>query len=329
MEIVNRTPYIVERAVLADKTGAETLILAVKATYDLSAGEISLSEEQEPIVLADEYRGEPGKSSLLRAAEMLLSKSATDVLLTGHAIAPRKGISRMAVAVRVGPLIQQCIVSGNRPTFKQLSRPEPFDRIALTWENAFGGVDQSPSKEADWDYQAENPVGKGFLARKTCRKIDEIPLPNIEHPKHPLRAPGDRPPPVGFGPIAPAWMPRLNYAGTYDDEWLHNRAPLLPEDFDHQFFQTAPRPLVAKGYLKGNEECLLQGVTPEGILRFRLASMPPVLHVRLVKGGVQSRPNLETIHIDSDRGKIYLLWKSAINLHGRLELLREIEACLG
>jgi hypothetical protein len=49
-----------------------------------------------------------------------------------------------------------------------------------------------------------------------------------------------RPSPAGFGPIACHWQPRVGFAGTYGDAWVANRLPLLPDDFDDRFFQSAP-----------------------------------------------------------------------------------------
>ena len=37
--------------------------------------------------------------------------------------------------------------------------------------------------------------------------------------------------------MAPHWLPRRAWAGTYDDAWRISRAPYLPADFDARFFQ--------------------------------------------------------------------------------------------
>lgn len=37
-----------------------------------------------------------------------------------------------------------------------------------------------------------------------------------------------------------SWQPRLRYAGTYDQHWMDERLPFLPEDFDLRYFQSAP-----------------------------------------------------------------------------------------
>ncbi|MFD1743836.1 DUF2169 domain-containing protein, partial [Rhizobium helianthi] len=47
-----------------------------------------------------------------------------------------------------------------------------------------------------------------------------------------IRSIRDRPQPAGFAPLSPFWKDRAVLAGTYDDDWVANRHPLLPHDFD-------------------------------------------------------------------------------------------------
>ena len=328
MLVVNHTPYTCERVILFDRSGAESLLVAVKALYNFAQDTTRLANEQEPVTVADEYFGEPGFSSVRRASELLPPKKTTDIFVTGHAVAPKAGTKGLQVGVRVGNIMHKAVVFGERRGFSEVDNPRPFERIPLVWENAFGGMDQSPEQESDHEYDNRNPVGRGFIAKKSKVHTDEVLLPNIEHPSERLRAPGDSPTPVGFSPLAPSWSPRLEYAGTYDEAWINERAPLLPDDFDDQFFQAAPPSLVAPEYLKGNELCALLGLTQEGKISFPLQTMRPFLRARFAASGVRSTPNLETVHIDADARTVSLLWKSFINVHGRVEELREIEVRL-
>lgn len=325
MQVTNRTPYTCERVILFDRNGAETLLVAIKALYNFAQDTTRLANEQQPITVADEYFGEPGLSSVRRASELLPPKKSTDILVTGHAIAPKPGTKAMQVGVRVGNIMQKAVVFGERRGFGEVNSPRPFEKIPLVWENAFGGADKTPDDESDHGYNSSNPVGRGFIAKKSKMSADEIPLPNIEHPTERLGAPGDAPTPVGFAPLAPSWSPRLEYAGTYDETWINERAPFLPDDFDEAFLQAAPPPLVAPEYLQGNELCALLGLTFDGKISFPLQTMRPFLRARFATSGVRSTPNLETVHIDADARTVSLLWKSFINIHGRVEELRDIE----
>jgi hypothetical protein len=88
-----------------------------------------------------------------------------------------------------------------------------------------------------------------------------------------------QPDPCGFGPIAPHWEPRARLAGTYDDHWKKQRAPLLPEDFNPAFLNCAPPDQQLPGYLPG-EEVRLTGMTRSGQARFQLPEFSvPVMFV--------------------------------------------------
>ena len=331
---VNDTPFVLERFAIFDKEGAETLVVVLKGTFTLPpGGPPAIAPEQDPFANADVYAGEPGQSGILVESDRVPPKPGTGVTLTAHAVAPGGGAREVQVGVRVGTLVQSAVVYGNRHWdtllgLARISSPEPFDRIPLTWENAFGGADQTPKSEKDWEFQADNHVGKGFFARKTRKPLAGTPLPNIEHLEHLIGSPRDRPPAVGFCPVAPHWQPRAAYAGTYDDQWREERAPLFPEDFNPWFFQSAPRNLSAPTYLAGGESCLVVGTTPEGPLQFNLPAFAPGFRLCWPTGAIRLLPQLDTIHIDTDRMRLHLVWRAAQELHGRLETLATVEAFL-
>ncbi|MCV5264373.1 DUF2169 domain-containing protein, partial [Escherichia coli] len=54
---------------------------------------------------------------------------------------------------------------------------------------------------------------------------------------------------AGFGPVPPFFEARQTLAGTFDEEWIENRKPMLPLDFDRRFFQSAPADQQCKGFL--------------------------------------------------------------------------------
>jgi hypothetical protein len=331
---VNDTPFVLERFAIFSKEGAETLVVVLKGTFELAPGKPpAVAREQDPIAKVDVYSGEPGLSGILVEGDLVPPKPGTGVTLTAHAVAAA-GKSRQAeVGLRVGALMQTAVVYGNRRWetilgLAHISTAEPFDRMPLTWENAFGGADQTPKSEKDWEFQADNQVGKGFFARKTRKPVAGMPLPNIEHPLHLIRSPRDRPPVVGFCPVAPHWQPRAAYAGTYDDQWRQERAPLFPEDFNPWFFQSAPRNLSAVDYLTGGEPCVVIGTTPEGRLEFSLPTLAPGFRLRWPTGAISLLPQLDTVHIDTDRMRLHLIWRAAQEIHGRLESLSAVEAFL-
>ena len=330
MELVNRTPFVLGRAVFLDKKAAEHLVVALKATFSIGeSGALVVAEKQEPLKLTDEFHGEPDSSSIKQEAELGPVKPATDVLLVGNAVAPQ-GVTRyMEVSIRVGPLEQRAIVFGDRfwtstAGSAGISAPQPFDAVPLVWERGFGGTDLTPGPEHR-DHEPRNPVGVGFRAKKSSTPWMDTPLPNIENPAQLLSKPGQRVPPVGFGPVGRNWEPRVRYVGTYDEQWMQRRMPLLPEDFDDRFHNAAPPGLVAAGYLGGSETVDVMGCSSGGRFGFTLPGIRPQVAVR-VSG--QLRPvemQLNTITVDMGQMQLRLLWKGDLPAHGEIMAVSQIE----
>jgi hypothetical protein len=328
---VNDTPFVLERFAIFNKDGAETLIVLLKATFELEQGKPpAIAKEQDPVVNSDIYGGEPGKSGIVVEGDRVPPRPGTGVTLKGHAVA-REGNQRVEVGLRVGSLTQSAVVHGDRQWdtilgMTRVTSAEPFEKIPLVWENAFGGVDQTPVLEKHWEFELHNPVGKGFLAKKSRKPLAGVPLPNIEHPDQPVRTPRDRPTPVGFCPVAPHWQPRVAFAGTYDDKWREEQAPLFPEDFNPRFYQSAPRGLTSANYFKGGETCVVIGTTRAGRLEFSLPTITPGFRLRWPTGAIRLAPELDTVHIDTDRMRLQLTWRAVSEIHGKLETLEAIEA---
>jgi hypothetical protein len=119
---------------------------------------------------------------------------------------------------------------------------------------------------------------------------------------------------------------RRKYAGTYDEQWQKERCPLLPDDFDERFLQAAPTALTVPGYMQGDEDCVFIGMTEEGRVDFRLDAPVPTVGVRFIRSGTRSEPKLESIHFDTDKRQYYVTWKSVINIQGKVELFKNVEA---
>ncbi len=317
-KVENQTPFAFEALFLADEEMRPLLVPLVKATYDISERGLSLAAEQLPVNPAGEAYGDPAETSYRYEPECAFAKPATDVVLVGSAVAPKPGTTEMLVAFQVGPLKKGVRVIGDRAFYKALgsvrmTNPVPFERIPLRWERAFGGWDRSHSDPKRHELERRNPVGVGF--RGSGARFEEgIRAPNLEEPTRPLKAFGDRPPPAGFGFLSPNWEPRTKYAGTYDEKWEKDRAPLLPKDFDRRFFNAAPPGLIAPAYLRGDESVVVSGVSPSGGFAFKLpVGTPPRVDVEHVgRDDVSVSTNLDTVIVDTDARKLFLLWRAQV-----------------
>jgi hypothetical protein len=287
-----------------------------------------------PIVWADEFHGEPGVSSIRFESDTSPPKPGGDVVLVGHAY-PEGGRSTATdVTIQTGTLRKTVRVLGDRRWERSLGRwkaspPEPFDRMPLVYERAFGGRDETDPDPRRHGYERRNPVGTGFAASRSRDRLEGLALPNMEDPDALIKGWKDRPEPTGFGFVGRDWMPRSLLAGTYDDEWQRKRCPLLPADFDPRFFNSAPPGLVAQKPFVGGEEVRVTGAHRLGELRFRLPERRFAVTAWIKGAARRATPALDTVVIEPDEERLILVWRAAVPcsrefLHIRNVFIKEI-----
>lgn len=162
------------------------------------------------------------------------------------------------VAVRVGNLVRELLVFGNRYWVQTTggfvpSEPEPFNAVPLDWEHAFGGK-PCPA----------NPSGKGATDVTEPWGETRRPLPNVEGVGATMGHPDDTPAPACFLP-RPADAPeRLALAGTYDDNWLATAWPGFPADVNGRYFSMAsPEQQLQDSFFEGGEPVVVLGMHPD------------------------------------------------------------------
>jgi hypothetical protein len=267
----------------------------------------------------------PEKSSVKLAADLCLVKPATDVLVTGSAIAPAGArVKQLDVVLRVGGLQKMVRVYGPR-IWRQgvvgltLSPPEPFEWVELRWENAWGGRDDSdPKKPLE---EPRNPAGRG-LARDPSKLLHQL-APSIEDPAHPLD--GRSPAPGGVGPIGRHFMPRRRYAGTYDEAWKKSRMPLPPHDYDPRFEQVAPPDQIAQGYLRGGEPVGIANASAEGPFAFELPRLAFFVGARLDGQLLEHRTAMDTLVLYPGQRSFEMTWRAAVPVPRRARRLASVQ----
>lgn len=311
LQIENQTPFKALMAVLPDQDAIDTLYVILKATLTLRP-RLVLASEQIPPTLADEYHGDPTSSSLKKVSEMHIGKRGTDVLLIGRAWAPGGQATpevwvRLVVAERqktIRVLGDRTWTRGGAP-----SAPVPFEAMPLVWERAFGGLHQF----ADGCLGEErNPVGVGFAGRRDVDELFGQPVPNLEDPTAPLERLGQNPAPACLAPVAPHWLPRRAFAGTYDQQWQRKRAPYLPHDFDRRFLQCATAEMCFDRFLQGSEPLEVRGVTPDAPISLTLPVANLEINVRVAGQTEHPVANLETVLIEPDENRLCLTWRAAL-----------------
>lgn len=320
----NQTPFAAERTWVRDKNGAEVWLVAVKGTFDiLPDGTTVPAEKQEDVVMAPEFSGDPNSSSLFNDTDLPHKKLATDVLLQGHAYAPEgKPVTELLVGFKLASIQKILRVTGDRFWQDslggvQISEPKPFEKMPLVYERAFGGMDLNDPDESKHDWDVRNPAGCGFATK--AEYLIGKPVPNIEDPNALLTNWKQRPIPVGFGPIAGHWHPRVRLAGTYDENWEKTRQPLLPEDFDERYYQSAPKDQQVAGFLKGEEAIQMVNLTPGGKFQFRLPRIFLGFTTHFFDGTSENhRAVLHTVILKPDLPQVVMVWHTHLPCHHKV-----------
>lgn len=326
--LINKTEYVADLIPFLDIDGAETVVAVVKATYTLKPENpelpLSLTEKQVPLTFADEYYGDPETSSLHYASDIVPEKQGTDVVMIGHAYAPHGQAEAIDVTLATGPLKKTIRVFGDRYWKKSLGRvsitsPQPFSTMPLIYERAFGGLDKTHKDPKKWAGEPRNPVGTGLVSNKGRQDLEEISLPNIEDPSALIKSFRDRPQPAGFGFVTPSWKPRLDYAGTYDEDWKENRYPLLPLDFDPRFYNSAHPDLISTEFFRGGELVRVGNASKKGSLSFKLPNVEVNAEFYIDSVVTKQMCRLDTVVIEPDEERFVLTWRTKVRCHRKLK----------
>ncbi|MER0240380.1 DUF2169 domain-containing protein [Fulvimarina sp. MAC8] len=276
MKLVNPTPLVANAFRQFDQAGDLDCVVAVKATFEHRQGDgLKLHEEQEPFQWEDAYEGDPHTTMQIRQTDLTPGKVGTDVTFLGFSYAPGDtDASTWPASLTIGSIDKTLAIHGERwwsPKIREkwagflakgakriitdwtLTEPKATRQVPLSWDKAFGGpFPQDEEAEQQSAVEPRNPLGCGIVNCEMSPDIGAVAAPQIDWPDSKLDW-RERPEPAGFGPVSPWWRSRQRHAGTYDQAWLDERHPLLPEDFDTRFWQSAPPDQVAIPFLQGDE----------------------------------------------------------------------------
>lgn len=334
MSVDNRTPFPSLAFRQYNLAGDLLGVVVARGTFKLTnGGPLQIADKQYPLVMSDTYDGDPHLTPQMACTDLAPYKPATDVTFLGAAFAPDgKPASSWTCGLRVGPVEKRLRVHGPRfwnakirKTWIglidrskedalegwELSEGEPVAYVPLDWRLAFGGrlgtEDDSPAIEA-------NPIGIGLVDEDHFKERSQWPAPQIEDETTPIRSVHNHPQPAGLGPVSPFWSDRADLAGTYDDEWLEKKHPLLPEDFDFRFWQAATPDLIADPWLEGNEDFELHRLLPQlETLRGRLPNLRLQVEIDQGSGPMRGPMILDGVHFDMRPGvgRVFLTWRTA------------------
>lgn len=305
MKTKNLTPFLFGAKLTARRPPELEMTTVVRGTFRLAPDEPVTPLDETPLLSqgsmsAETYRADDFDRSgeCLYGGDFADFKLNAEIMLRGTCYAPGGNpVPSCAVKLGVGAWSKILRVSGRRVwsdgfAGAAMSQPIPFTTMPIDYAGAFGGPGY-----------AANPVGKGFGTSE---------VPSVELARELVRSRSDRPAPAGFGPLNPAWPPRNGKLGKeYGRAYREKRAPFYAEDFDWTFFQSAPADQQLAGYLRGDEEIVLQNLHPTTpVLSARLPGIRIRVFVNDVNGLFREvRMNLDTLFVDPDAQTLYLTWR--------------------
>jgi hypothetical protein len=330
-----------------DARGDSIFAFLVKRSYRFDkSGVCHRLEPPQPFLDIDVYWGEPGDSSPRYEADITPYKPATDVVVIGDVYSPGGvPVQQLEAGIEVGRTRKTIAVFGDRiailpgngeaPVF---SEPQPFTRLPLLFERAYGGTDTSTGMEFAYP---RNPVGRGLVVLETPGA--NIVLPNFEDPAdlltperlilHEAKRWNRQPLPQGLGWFGKTWYPRMSHVGVIpgyvdSDEIMREEAlGLVPRDhialgrqfrlpsFDVRFGNGAS-PGLALPYLVGDEPVRLLNLTEDGMTGFRLPGEKPGIVADIGMGEVMPEVVLHSVVIQPDQAMVDLVWRSAVSYPG-------------
>lgn len=330
MQIVaNTTGMPADLCVQIDKHGRDHCVVVVKGTFVTDArGQLRLAAKQRPLVYTDEHYGDPAGTCVRNEGEFALSKPLTDVLVVGQAVAPGgRPVAELPVRLEVMGHAKDLLVIGERQWVRSLggltaSPPVPFRTMPLTFDRAFGGMDDArgPDQVA---VERRNLSGVGFHAHRSARQIEGTPLPNLEQVRDRITRPHDRPSPIGLGCIGRGWIPRVEFAGTYDARWRDYDAPFLPRDFDDHYFQSAPLDQQHPRF-RGGERVRCVHMAEQPVVEYTIPIVQVPIRFRFDASEQLRIGELDTVILEPHLHEVMLVWRASVPMTKRLVELRAV-----
>jgi len=293
VEIFAACPFSISTLAWEPAPGRRSLCVSIKATFELVSGAVaSIAPLQEPLAEGGDL------------GELAPFKPRADILITGHAHAPRGApVDALLARARIGAVRKALSITGDRtwvPSFDGL-RPSvavPFRRMPLRYERAVRA--------------GENAGGVDIIAQGA--ELGRA-LPNIGA----LTDQGGETP--GFGPLPLVWRSRRYGLADASLLWA-SRVALSPgpppPGFDFRVFNAAPAEQQIDEIPPGLE-IQLENLHPEHAwLETRL----PPLKVKLFRlapradRAAEMPVRCDTLAIDADRGLGFVVWRGAVLLEG-------------
>lgn len=325
-----------EVAVQIDVTGREHLVVMAKATWSIpEPGQRPRPLPPQPLLMTDDFHGQPGESAMRCGADVARFKPLCDVVFDAKAHAPgARPVTELIAGFELGPLRKLVRVRGPRHWHRaagasggySLTAPGAFTDVPLHHGLALGGSRwYQHGKDSLCEAHPENPVGTGWAGAMTRGQMHQQAAPQLEHPDQAVNQPDVALKPHALGALGRNCQPRRAFAGTYDEAWRRDVFPLLPADFDEQFHQTAPDDQQMPYPRGGESVCLLNLLPDHPELRFALPRL--VQQVRVLRRDYsEASPAavVDTLYFETEQRRFSAVWRASVPLRRSLQEVSDV-----
>lgn len=181
-----------------------------------------------------------------------------------------------------------------------------------------------------------NPLGMGYTQPWYAKASQQLslPAPRIMDPSSPFTLAsflkmmnGETEmsaaefQPAGFAIQARIWKSRQVKAGTYDQEWLNNRHPRSPTDFDFSYWNAAPADQQI-AYPPPGLRFELKGLHPKGDISIRLPPHRAGIVLRMQDGAlIPQLMHTDTVILDTEKLTVSMTWRFVIRANIPLRVM--------
>ncbi|UXN02960.1 DUF2169 domain-containing protein [Bartonella sp. HY406] len=332
LQVVNNLPVSAFKFNQLDFHGKEYTTIVVKGQLKVDFNQkLYFVKEVPDFVFSDIFLPNSDMQELLYESDLAPFKPKTDFIINAVARSPEnKMLKNWPVKFGIDNCLsygfhvqgkRQFEPKGSSSNFDwQLSDAEPFSKLPILYQYAFGGTVKTSNEDVtSYSY---NPIGQGLVSHYVLTQKEPISVPQIgsivELNNFKI---GKNITIHGCGPITKSWLPRIACAGALNDAWLRERYPLMPENFDFNYWNAAPLPLQSASYLNGDETITMNGLFHDP-RSYNLQLPNKKISARIKRRGKKDNEeillNLDTIHCDVqseniEEHLITLLWRIVVD----------------
>ncbi|WP_337030517.1 DUF2169 family type VI secretion system accessory protein [Pantoea agglomerans] len=256
-DFINHTFFPALRFESIDLKGELFYTVSTHVSYDLllidnqKKTEVSLSKTKNDFFYIDNLFSAPQEKFVKFESDLAPFKPALDVVINGIAYPPTPcPVQHFNAAVSINGKLVEIKVTGPRHWEKTLfgwalSSPEYIKELEISYDKAFGGHHEI---DEEYHYSSFNPFGCGWYPEAYLKKFRgrHLPAHQIEFVDQTINSISEEQIPAGYGFFGKGWRGRLEYAGTWDDKWKHEKQPGLPDDFSFRYWCGAHPRLINK-----------------------------------------------------------------------------------